>query len=94
MSQHSDILSHMIAKGIANGDKPLAIVHDIEGMLEVLEYDDGMVSRTYEHVYSHAAWMRTQKPGLYGITDSEFQVFLDTLWNNRQSLPANLTFKN
>jgi hypothetical protein len=87
MSQHADILKHMIAKGIANGDKPLSIVHDIEGMLEVLEYDDGMVAKTYEYAYFQAIDMRSQKAGLYGPTYSEFTDFIKNLWSYRQTLP-------
>ncbi len=87
MSQHADILKHMIAKGIAADHAPISVVHDIEGMLEVLEYDDAMIAKTYEHVYFQAIDMRNQKAGLYGPTYSEFTYFIQALWNYRQTLP-------
>ena len=87
MSQHADILSFEIAKGISRGIHASTIVLDISELLEVLEYDDFSDIKTVKiHAYAHAKWMMTQKDGLYGITHAKLDKFLTELWCANQWL--------
>lgn len=86
MSQYSDILKHMIVKGIRANHDSITIVADIGDMLSVLDYDEPY-DETYRGVYNTATWMRTQKENLYGVSDKQFLVFLSDLWAHRQDLP-------
>ena len=90
MSQHSDILSHEISKGIKRGEHVLSITQDIAELLQVLEYDDSMTELTNHrgYVYRHAKWMRTQKNGIYGVTHTQLDKFINDLWNSNQWLEA------
>jgi len=86
MSQHADLLSFEIAKGIIRNDHATIIVANISGLLEVLEYDDAFTDLTQvkKHAYSHAKWMATQKDGLYGVTHAKLDKFLTELWSANQ----------
>lgn len=87
MSQHADLLSHEIAKGISRGVHASDIARDISELLEVLEYDDFSAIKTVKiHAYTHAKWMMTQKDGLYGISHAKLDKFLTELWCANQWL--------
>ena len=90
MSQHSDLLTYSISKGLRNKATVEVILADIGDLLTVLEYEDTWCSAPilHQHVYSHAQWMRTQKDGLYGISHKQLDDFITQLWTNHQWLPA------
>ncbi len=90
MSQHSDIFTHEIVHGISNGLKPMEIAHKISNLLDVLQYDESFtdLKAVTGHLYSHLKWMRTQKDGLYGMSHSVIETYIDDLWLANQWLPA------
>ncbi len=90
MSQHADILTHEISKGIRRGHLAAEIIGDIMDLLTVMEYDDSFTeyNTVTQHVYQHAKWMATQKDGLYGITHAKLDKFITELWCANQWLSA------
>lgn len=86
MSQHSDILSFEISKGISRNLHARDIVHDISNLLDVLEYDEQTsdIKQVKIHAYGHAKWMMTQRDGLYGISHFKLDKFLTQLWCDNQ----------
>jgi hypothetical protein len=89
MSQHSDILTWEICKGIEDGVHATDISNRIQGLLDVLEYDEHFtdMKNVKKHVYGHAKWMMTQKDGLYGrATHAKLDKFLTELWCANQWL--------
>ena len=88
MSQHSDLLTLTLTKGISRGHSASAIVNDTIELLDTLEYDDSFTDlfKATEHIYSHAKGMLAQKDGLYGISHSQLDKFLTELWSANQWL--------
>jgi hypothetical protein len=81
MSQHSDLLSHSISKGLRNKWSAATILDDIGSLLLVLEYTDDWCEGPIlkQHVISHAQWMRTQRENLYGVTYKQLDTFIRDL---------------
>lgn len=90
MSQHADILSHEITKGIKRGHLAAEIAGDIMDLLTTLDYDDSFTeyNKVTEHVYYHARGMAAQKDGLYGISHEQLDKFITELWIANQWLTA------
>ena len=81
MSEHSNLLTLGISKGIRNKNTASDILTDIGDLLSVLEYEDSWCDGPIlkKHVYNHAEWMRTQKDGLYGISHTQLDNFINDL---------------
>ena len=81
MSQHSDLLTYGISKGLRNKNIASVILADVGDLLSVLEYEDSWCAGPIlkQHVYDHARWMRTQRDGLYGISHKQLDDFLHDL---------------
>jgi len=90
MSQHADILSYEIIKGIKRGHLAAEITGDIMDLLTTLDYDDSFTeyNKVTEHVYYHAKGMRNQKDGLYGLSHAQLDKFITELWTANQWLTA------
>ena len=90
MSQHSDLLSHSISKGIQRGDHANAVATDFAELLETLEYDETFteLATVKRHVFQHAKQMATQKDGLYGVSHAQLDKFITELWTYNQWLIA------
>ena len=88
MSQHADILSYEITKGIKRDEHALSITENIAELLMVLEYDDSFTELVphRRHVYHHAKGMMNQKDGLYGISHAQLDKFITELWCANQWL--------
>lgn len=93
MSQHADILTHEISKGIRRGMSAAVITTDIGDLLDCLEYPaDWTTGKTLiEHVYGSARNMRfVQRDGLYGVSHAQLDKFLDEMWVANQWLPVKI----
>lgn len=91
MSQHSDLLTHEICRGIKHGLSATEIVNEIQELLMVLEYDEYFTDLTTvkKHAYTHARGMLAQKDGLYGVaTHAKLDKFCTELWCQNQWLTA------
>jgi len=90
MSQHADIVTHLISKGIRRNDDVDTILADIGEMLCVLEYADEFLFGTtlQRYVYDDALNMRLQKDWLYGVSHEQLDKFLDEMWLRNQWLPT------
>ncbi len=90
MSQHSDILSHEISKGIKRNLDAATIVSDIIDLLDMLGYPEHITDTRIatEHAYTHAKWMLTQKEGLYGISHAKLDKCITELWCKNQWVSA------
>lgn len=91
MSQHSDLLTLTISKGIARKEHATTIVNDFVELLEALDYGEDFtdLKAATEHAYVHAKWMLSQKDGLYGAANHwHLDKFITELWCANQWLAA------
>jgi hypothetical protein len=88
MSQHSDLLTYAISKGIAKGESAMDIVRDLQDILDVLEYDSDFtdLKNVARHAWSHASGMLMQRDWLYGISHKQLNKFKEDIWINNQWL--------
>ena len=88
MSQHSDLLTYAISKGIAKGEPAMIIVNDLQDLLDVLEYDSDFtdLKNVVRHAWSHASGMLMQRDWLYGISHEQLYKFKEDIWINNQWL--------
>jgi hypothetical protein len=76
MSQHNDILKFEIAAGIVDRLPVDRIIQRIQGIMEVLEWDQDCVDAVPGDSLGVAKWMRTQRDGLYGVTHQQLDQFM------------------
>jgi hypothetical protein len=81
MSQHSDLLTYAISKGIAKGEPAMIIVNDLQDLLDVLEYDSDFtdLKNVVRHAWGHVNGMLMQRDGLYGISHEQLKKFKEDI---------------
>ena len=90
MSQHSDLLTYTISKGIANGESAMVIVSDLQDLLDALEYDSDFtdLKNVVRHAWDHVNGMLMQRDGLYGLSHEKLTKFKEDLWISNQWLTS------